>query len=112
MPVLSIESPMKAKMDRAIDVSHNVCTKEADVIEIDKHFKYLEGINPIKMMDGVDMESDKSKLDNPLEKRDREEEKKIQEPPNNFLFRNSDSFTQWIRFTFFLLPRRWCSFQT
>jgi hypothetical protein len=69
-----------------------VCTKEADVIEIDKHFKYLEGINPIKMMDGVDMESDKSKLDNPLEKRDREEEKKIQEPPNNFLFRNSDSF--------------------
>jgi hypothetical protein len=92
MPVLSIESPMKAKMDRAIDASHNVCTKEADVIEIDKHFKDLEGINPIKMMDGVDMESDKSKLDNPLEKRDREEEKKIQEPPNNFLFRNSDSF--------------------
>jgi hypothetical protein len=45
MPVLSIESPMKAKMDRAIDASHNVCTKEADVIEIDKHFKYLEGIN-------------------------------------------------------------------
>jgi hypothetical protein len=35
------------------------------------------------MMDGVDMESDKSKLDNPLEKRDREEEKKIQEPPQS-----------------------------
>lgn len=92
MPVLTIESPMKAKMDRDIDASHNVCTKEADVIEIDKHFKDLEAIDPVKMMDGVDMESDKSKLDNPLEKRDRKEEKKIQEPPNNFLFRNSDSF--------------------
>lgn len=92
MPVLTIESPMKTKMDRAIDASHNVCTKGADVIEIDKHFKDLEGINPVKMIDGVDMESDKSKLYNPLEKRDRKEEEKIQEPPNNFLFRNSDSF--------------------